>query len=90
MSYRLLSHRAAAASTANNGAETRFRRTALGDLLGIPNDKVNDDRLYRAHDHLLPHKPALEVAHSRSGANLYKSIVESRNGLGNPCSEGLP
>jgi transposase len=41
-------------------AEDWFRRTALGDLLGIADDKVNDDRLYRALDHLLPHKAALE------------------------------
>src|SRR5437879_5253085 len=31
-------------------AEDWFRRTALGDLLGITDDKVNDDRLYRALD----------------------------------------
>lgn len=41
-------------------AEDWFRRTALGDLLGIPDEKVNDDRLYRAHDQVLPHKEALE------------------------------
>jgi hypothetical protein len=41
-------------------AEDWFRRTALGDLLDIPDEKVNDDRLYRAHDQVLPHKPALE------------------------------
>ncbi len=41
-------------------AEDWFRRTALGDLLGLPEEKVNDDRLYRALDRLLPHKPALE------------------------------
>jgi len=41
-------------------AEDWFRRTALGDLLGIAEDKINDDRLYRAHDRLLPHKTALE------------------------------
>ncbi len=41
-------------------AEDWFRRTALGDLLGIAEDKVNDDRLYRAHDHVLPLKEALE------------------------------
>jgi transposase len=41
-------------------AEDWFRRTALGDLLGIADDKVNDDRLYRALDQLLPHKAALE------------------------------
>jgi transposase len=41
-------------------AEDWFRRTALGDLLGIPEDKVNDDRLYRAHDQVLPYKEVLE------------------------------
>ena len=42
-------------------AEDWFRRTALGDLLGLPDEKVNDDRLYRALDRLLPHKAALEA-----------------------------
>ncbi len=42
-------------------AEDWFRRTALGDLLGIADDKVNDDRLYRALDRLLPCKGPLEV-----------------------------
>jgi transposase len=41
-------------------AEAWYRKTALDDLLGIPVHKVNDDRLYRALDHLLPHKGALE------------------------------
>ena len=41
-------------------AEDWYRRTALDDLLGLPEAKVNDDRLYRALDHLLPHKDALE------------------------------
>jgi transposase len=41
-------------------AEDWFRRTALADLLGLPEAKVNDDRLYRALDQLLPHKDALE------------------------------
>ena len=41
-------------------AEDWFRRTALDDLLGLPEPKVNDDRLYRALDRLLPHKDALE------------------------------
>jgi transposase len=41
-------------------AEDWFRRTALDDLLGLPTAKVNDDRLYRALDRLLPHKDALE------------------------------
>src|ERR1700687_5851796 len=42
-------------------AEDWFRLTALGDLLGIADDKVNDDRLYRALDQLLPHKAILEI-----------------------------
>ncbi len=41
-------------------AEDWYRRTALEDLLGLPAERVNDDRLYRALDHLLPHKEALE------------------------------
>jgi transposase len=41
-------------------AEHLFERTALGDLLGVPVDRVNDDRLYRALDALLPHKAAVE------------------------------
>jgi transposase len=41
-------------------AEHLYERTALGDLLGVPVDKVNDDRLYRALDALLPHKSSLE------------------------------
>jgi transposase len=41
-------------------AEAWYRQTALVDLLGISEAKVNDDRLYRALDQLLPHKKALE------------------------------
>jgi len=41
-------------------AEHFYESSALADLLGVPADKVNDDRLYRALDALLPHKPALE------------------------------
>jgi hypothetical protein len=42
-------------------AEDWYRRTALDDLLGVPPERVNDDRLYRALDRLLPHKQALET-----------------------------
>ena len=42
-------------------AEHFYRSSALGDLLGVPSEKVNDDRLYRALDALLPQKGALEV-----------------------------
>ena len=41
-------------------AEDWYRRTALEDLLGLPSERVNDDRLYRALDRLLPHKRAIE------------------------------
>jgi len=41
-------------------AEDWFRRTALDDLLGVPEAKVNDDRCYRALDRLLEHKESLE------------------------------
>ena len=42
-------------------AENFFRKTALSDLLGVPQEKVYDNRLYRALDKLLPHKAELEV-----------------------------
>lgn len=41
-------------------SEHLFERTALGDLLGIPADKANDDRLYRTLDRIVSHKVALE------------------------------
>jgi transposase len=41
-------------------AETWYRGTALEDLLALPAPLVNDDRLYRALDRLVPHKTALE------------------------------
>jgi len=40
-------------------AESWYDKTALEDLLGVPTEKVNDDRLYRALDALLPYKDAL-------------------------------
>ena len=41
-------------------AEHVYQGSALSDLLGIPDEKVNEDRWYRALDTLLPHKKALE------------------------------
>jgi transposase len=41
-------------------AEHFFEQTALADLLGVPSEKINEDRLYRALDQVLPHKEALE------------------------------
>jgi transposase len=40
-------------------AEHWYGKTALEDLLGVSADKVNDDRLYRALDEVLPHREAL-------------------------------
>src|SRR6516165_3951476 len=37
-----------------------YSSTALDDLLGIEEGKVNDTRLYRCLDRILPHKTALE------------------------------
>src|SRR2546422_10537833 len=37
-----------------------MKHSALSDLLGVPASKVNEDRLYRSLDQLLPHKEALE------------------------------
>ncbi|MBX3729475.1 MAG: IS1634 family transposase [Candidatus Sumerlaeia bacterium] len=40
-------------------AESFFAKTALDDLLPLAAEKVNDDRLYRALDAMLPLRPAL-------------------------------
>jgi len=41
-------------------AESFYGGTAMSELLGVPVEKINEDRLYRALDALLPHKEALE------------------------------
>jgi transposase len=41
-------------------AEQVYESSAMSELLGVPADRVNDDRLYRALDRLLPHKEELE------------------------------
>jgi transposase len=41
-------------------AEHWYASTALPDLLGVAAERVDDNRLYRALDELLPHKKALE------------------------------
>jgi transposase len=41
-------------------AERFYEASALSDLLGVPANKVNEDRLYRSLDRLLPHKEELE------------------------------
>jgi hypothetical protein len=40
-------------------AQRWFEDTALEDVLGVPVDKLNETRLYRASDQLLPSKEAL-------------------------------
>jgi transposase len=40
-------------------AEFWYGKTALDDLLGVASEQVNEDRLYRALDALLPHKEGL-------------------------------
>lgn len=40
-------------------ADSWYDKTALDDLLGVPSDKINDDRLYRSLDVLLPYKDHL-------------------------------
>lgn len=42
-------------------AEHFYAQSALADLLGLSAHKVNEQRLYRSLDALLPHKEALEV-----------------------------
>jgi transposase len=42
-------------------AEHFYKDTVLCDLLGIASEKINEDRLYRALDQLLPHKETLEM-----------------------------
>ena len=41
-------------------AEDFYRSTAFEDILDLPCEQVNDDRLYRALDRLLPHKRVIE------------------------------
>jgi transposase len=38
-----------------------YQHTAMAELLGIPPEKINEQRLYRALDKLLVHKEALQV-----------------------------
>ena len=41
-------------------AERWYRTTALEDLLGVPEEAIYDERLYRSLDRVLPHKAAIE------------------------------
>ncbi len=53
--------------------DTWYRRTALEDLLGVPADQVNTDRLYRGLDEVLPHKEAIERHLKERFATLFEA-----------------
>src|ERR1017187_1223538 len=48
-----------------------WQRTALPQLLGIPPAAINDDRLYRCLDLVLPHKQAIEERIAGVGQSLF-------------------
>jgi transposase len=48
-----------------------WQRTALPQLLGIPLAVINDDRLYRCLDLVLPHKQAIEERIAGAGQSLF-------------------
>lgn len=60
MSLALVLWRLCEPSSELHMVEHLYDKSPLGDLLGIPGDKMNETRLYRALDNLLPHKVALE------------------------------
>ena len=53
-------------------AEQWYPKTALPELLGVPADCVDDNRMYRALDELLPQKEALEVHLKNRLGNLFQ------------------
>ncbi|MCK4283419.1 MAG: IS1634 family transposase [Candidatus Brocadiae bacterium] len=52
-------------------AEHLYKHTAIADLLGIPPEKINEQRLYRALDKLLVHKEALQIFLKNRLGNLF-------------------
>ena len=52
-------------------AEHLYGRTAFTEVLGVPLAKINDDRLYRALDALLPHKAVLTKHLRAKGGELF-------------------
>jgi hypothetical protein len=53
-------------------AEHGYEKTALSDLLGVPVNQVDDNRLYRGLDHLLAKKEELEVFLKNQLGRLFK------------------
>lgn len=79
-------------------AEHFFEQTAIADLLGIPLKRINENRLYRALDKLLPHKEALEKHLKESVGSLFNldydlylydvtSTYFEGQALGNPLAQ---
>lgn len=60
MAFILVAARLIAPSSELAIEERFYPGTALEDICGVPEGKVNKDRLYRTLDHLLPHKERLE------------------------------
>src|SRR6202023_1963506 len=52
-------------------AEDWYRRTALADLLQLGEEEITKDRLYRALDHLLEYKTAVEAHLSKRCGELF-------------------
>jgi transposase len=52
-------------------AEQWYPKTALAELLGVPVERVDDNRLYRTLDELLPHKKQLQVHLKERLGNLF-------------------
>jgi transposase len=52
-------------------AEQWYPKTALAELLGVPAERVDDNRRYRALDELLPHKEQLQVHLKQRLGNLF-------------------
>lgn len=57
-------------------ADTWYRRTALPDLLGVPVDVINKDRLYRGLDAVLPRKAAIERHLRERFATLFDATAD--------------
>ena len=52
-------------------AEHLYKHTAVADLLGIPAQKINEQRLYRALDKVLFHREALQIFLKNRLGNLF-------------------
>ena len=52
--------------------EQLYPKTALPDLPGVAEEQLDENRLYRGRDQLLPHKEALEVHLKNRLGGLYQ------------------